>query len=134
MAGSEEGEVKLYALILGLLAVAGCALLAGEMGGPMAAMLAAHLAIHNPILLDMSTEVRPYSLSALLCVVSLLLAFRMPPESGRGASGRSSVFAALRLAGLRTLAGGSRRGGPVRRGEFGVEEGSGRAPSAEGSR
>ena len=64
--GSGELPLKIFALALGLLAVAGATALAWELGGPVAAALAATFVVHNPLLIEMSTEIRAYSLSAFL--------------------------------------------------------------------
>ena len=97
LAGSEESEVKLFALILGLLNAAGCTLLAYEIGGGVAAALAAALVINNPLLIEMSTEARPYSLSAFLAVISIFVIFRIrkDPRAGFGRFAFLTVLLAL---------------------------------------
>ncbi len=86
--GSGEIPLKLFALGLGLLAVAAATALAWELGGPVAAALTAAFAVHNPLLIEMSTEIRAYSLSAFLAAISLFAIFRIrrrPAGDGRAA-------------------------------------------------
>jgi 4-amino-4-deoxy-L-arabinose transferase-like glycosyltransferase len=86
--GSEEIPLKVFALLLGLLAVAGATALAWELGGPVAAALTAAFGVNNPLLIEMSTEIRAYSLSAFLATISLFVTFRIrrrPSGGGRGA-------------------------------------------------
>src|SRR5262249_1107571 len=55
---------------------------------PVAAAVAAAFLVNNPILIDMSAELRAYSLSALLTCVALLAVFRLRragEATGRGA-------------------------------------------------
>ncbi len=75
--GSGEMPLKVFALGLGLLALAGATALAWELGGPLAAALTAAFGVNNPLLIEMSTEIRAYSLSAFLATVSLLAVFRI---------------------------------------------------------
>ena len=86
--GAGEIPLKVLALGLGLLAIAGVGALAWELGGPLAAALAATFAANNPLLIEMSTEIRAYSLSAFLATVSLCVIFRIrrrPPASAPAA-------------------------------------------------
>ena len=88
LSGSEERPLKLYALGVGFLAAAAATALAWELAGPLAAALAAAFLVNNPILIEMSTELRSYSLSAFLAATSLLVAFRLrrriPPAGSAG--------------------------------------------------
>jgi len=77
LAGAEETSLKLYALGVGFLAAAGGTALAWELAGPLAAALAAAFLVNNPILIEMSAELRAYSLSAFLAATCLLVAFRL---------------------------------------------------------
>lgn len=77
VAGAGETSLKLFALALGLLNAAAATALAWELAGPMAGALTAAFAANNPILLEMSTELRAYSLSAFLCCASLWTIFRL---------------------------------------------------------
>jgi hypothetical protein len=92
VAGSEETPVKLFAVVLGLMTLAGATLLACEIGGRVAGVLAAALVLNNPILVEMSTEVRTYSLSAFLCVLCLYIALRLRKAAPRA---RPASFACL---------------------------------------
>ncbi len=88
--GTGEVPLKLFALALGQHAVAGATALAWELGGPVAAALTAAFAVNNPLLIEMSMEVRAYCLSAFLTTVCLWVIFRMrrrPPVSGFAAFG-----------------------------------------------
>ena len=90
--GSEEIPLKVFALLLGLLAVAGATALAWELGGPVAAALTAAFGVNNPLLIEMSTEIRAYSLSAV--PGHDLPVRRVPhpaPAFRRRARGRTSV-------------------------------------------
>jgi hypothetical protein len=73
----EEGDLKLLAIVLGLAALASVAALAYAIRGGLAALIATAFAINTPIVIAMSTELRPYSLSACLCAMSLLLVLRI---------------------------------------------------------
>ena len=87
LAGTEEIPLKLFALGAGFLAAAAATALAWELAGPLAAALAAAFLVNNPILIEMSAEVRGYSLSAFLAATCLLVAFRLRrriPPPGRG--------------------------------------------------
>jgi len=77
VAGSGEASVKWFALSLGFLAGAGATALAWELGGFGAAAMAAAFTVNNPILFEMSAEVRAYSMSAFLAAVSLVAVFRL---------------------------------------------------------
>ncbi len=106
LAGSEETAVKRFALALGLLNLAGATLLAFEIGGAVAAAVAAALLVNNPLLIEMSTEARPYSLSSFLCVASLLLAFRIRRNPRAGAGSRALLALTLALLAYSHVAGG----------------------------
>ena len=84
--GFGESPLENFATVWGLLAWAACGLLAYEIGGGISAGVAAALAVNNPILVRMSGELRPYSLSAFLCLLSLAIAVRH--VSGRRIGGR----------------------------------------------
>ena len=88
--GSGEIPLKIFALALGLLAVAGATALAWELGGPVAAALTAAFVVHNPLLIEMSTEIRAYSLSAFLTTICLFTLFRIRRRSA--GSGRGAFF------------------------------------------
>jgi hypothetical protein len=75
--GFDERALKAFALGLGFLALAGIAALTAELFGSWAAFGAAVLAANNPILLGLSAELRPYSLSVALAAVSLVLVSRL---------------------------------------------------------
>jgi hypothetical protein len=77
IAGSGESSLKSYALIWGFLAAAAGVALAAELGGLLASAIAAAFLVNNPILIEMSAELRAYSLSALLAGASLLAVFRL---------------------------------------------------------
>jgi hypothetical protein len=77
LVGFDEGPLKGFALAWSLLAMVGVALLAREIAGKAAALVAGALAVNDPLLIQMSGELRSYSLSAFLCVLCLLLALRM---------------------------------------------------------
>lgn len=81
LAGSGEAALKAFALGLGLLAAAGTTALAWELGGLGAAMIGAAFAVNNPILFEMSAELRAYSLSAFLATASLVAVFRIRRRS-----------------------------------------------------
>ena len=72
----EEG-LKYFAFGLGLLAIGGIAALAGELFGESAALLASVVAVNNPILVNLSAELRPYSLSIALATLCLLVVNRI---------------------------------------------------------
>jgi len=96
LAGTEEMPLKALAMTLGLLALGAGVALAWEVGGPVAAVLAAAFLVNNPILIDMSAELRAYSLSALLASVGLLQAFRLH-RRGRAAGPAGFVGLAVIL-------------------------------------
>lgn len=96
VAGSGEIALKLFALSLGLLALAGAGALAGEIGGPVAGALAGGLCVNNPLLIEMSTELRVYSLSAFLAAASLLAALWLRRQV-QGASPGAFVSMAVLL-------------------------------------
>jgi 4-amino-4-deoxy-L-arabinose transferase-like glycosyltransferase len=96
LAGSGEAALKAFAMIWGLLALAAAAALAGQVGGPVAAAVAAAWLVNNPILIDMSAELRSYSLSAFLACVALLAVFRLRRRGE--ASGAAFVGLAVLLA------------------------------------
>ncbi len=77
VAGSGEAALKWFALSLGFLTAAAATALAWVLGGFAAAAMAAAFVVNNPILFEMSAEVRGYSLSALLAAASLVTVFRM---------------------------------------------------------
>jgi len=88
VAGAGEMPLKLFAFAWGALAAAAGVALAAELGGLLAAAMAAAFLVNNPILIDMSTELRSYSLSAFLAATSLTAVFRMrrrEPPPARGA-------------------------------------------------
>ena len=103
--GSEEIPLKLFALALGLLAAAGATALAWELGGPVAAALTAALTVNQPLLIEMSTETRAYSLSAFLAAISLLAAFRLRRRDP-GARGFTVLWVLLTLLVYSHVAGG----------------------------
>ena len=87
LSGAEETSLKLFALGAGFLAAAAATALAWELAGPLAAAVAAAFLVNNPILVEMSAELRAYSLSAFLAATCLLFAFRLrrrDPPPGRG--------------------------------------------------
>jgi uncharacterized membrane protein len=79
--------LKLFAFAWGALAAAAGVALAAELGGLLAAAMAAAFLVNNPILIDMSTELRSYSLSAFLAATSLTAVFRMRPERAAPGAG-----------------------------------------------
>ena len=78
----EEG-LKYFAFGLGLLAIGGIAALAGELFGESAALLASLLAVNNPILVGLSAEVRPYSLSVAIAALCLVVVNRIHIASAK---------------------------------------------------
>ncbi len=103
--GSGEVSLKLLALSLGLLAAAGTTALAFELGGPFAAALTAALAVNNPLLIEMSTELRAYSLSLFLATIAFLVIFRLR-RRGSGPGSLLGVWALLTLLVYSHVAGG----------------------------
>lgn len=103
--GSGEIPLKLLALSLGLLAAAGTTALALELGGPIAAALAAAFVLNNPLLIEMSTELRAYSLSLFLTAACLGVAFRAR-RRGSGARAFVGLWALLVLLVYSHVAGG----------------------------
>jgi hypothetical protein len=77
VAGSGEAALKWFAMSLGLLAAAGATALAWELGGFAASAMAAAFLVNNPILFEMSGELRAYSMSAFLASVSLWTVLRL---------------------------------------------------------
>lgn len=75
--GFGEVAVKSLVFVLGLGGIAAAALAAGEMFGPVAAVLAAVLVANNRLAIEMSAEVRPYMLSAALAGFALFFLFRL---------------------------------------------------------
>lgn len=106
VAGSGEIPLKLLALALGLLAVAGATALAWELGGPVAAVLTAAFCVNNPLLIEMSTEVRAYSLSGFMATISLFAIFRIRRRPGTGPAAFVGVWALLTLLVYSHVAGG----------------------------
>ncbi|MET0621024.1 MAG: glycosyltransferase family 39 protein [Thermoanaerobaculia bacterium] len=104
--GSGELPLKIFALALGLLAVAGATALAWELGGPVAAALAAAFVVHNPLLIEMSTEIRAYSLSAFLTAICLFSVFRIRRSAGAGRAAFVGLWALLALLVYSHVAGG----------------------------
>jgi len=82
IAGFEERSLKVFALLWGLAAVGGVALLATELFGRPAGLISAVAASTNPILIGLSAELRPYSLSVVLATVSLTLVLRLRLQPG----------------------------------------------------
>ncbi len=74
--GFGEVAVKALAIALGALACGAIALAGAEAFGPIAGMLAGLFAAEHRLLIDMSAEVRPYSLSAALAALSVWSVFR----------------------------------------------------------
>jgi len=96
VAGTGETALKLLALGIGLLAAAATTALAFELGGALAGALTGALAVNNPLLIEMSTEVRAYSLSLLLAALGLLVAFRLRRRgSARGFVGLAALLTLL---------------------------------------
>jgi len=77
IAGFEERSLKLFALLWGLAAIGGVALLASQLFGRTAGFISTVAASNNPILIGLSAELRPYSLSVLLATVCLTLVLRL---------------------------------------------------------
>lgn len=77
VAGFGETAVKNLALVFGFLAAAAGIALAAELGGLLAAGIAAAFLVNNPILIEMSAELRAYSLSAFLAGTTLVAVFRL---------------------------------------------------------
>jgi 4-amino-4-deoxy-L-arabinose transferase-like glycosyltransferase len=103
----EEG-LKAFAFGLGLLAICGIAALAGELFGGSAALLASVLAVNNPILVSLSAEVRPYSLSIALATLCLFLVNRVRRAAANRSRHRRLVAAlavSLTLLALSHIAG-----------------------------
>ncbi len=87
--GFGEVAVKTLALLLGALAAGAIALAAAEIFGSVAGCFAGALAVSNPTLIGMSTDVRPYSLSALGAALFFFFVFR---ARRRDIGGESTVM------------------------------------------
>ncbi|MGH9443986.1 MAG: glycosyltransferase family 39 protein [Thermoanaerobaculia bacterium] len=74
--GFGEVPVKALAIALGAVVCGAVAAAAAELFGPIAGLLAGLFAAENRVLIDMSAEVRPYSLSAALAALSMWAVFR----------------------------------------------------------
>ena len=95
--GFGEVSVKALAIALGALACGAVSLAAAEMFGTAAAILAGLFAAGHGLLIPMSAEVRPYSLSGALAALSLWATFRWVRRRRSGESNRID-FALLAVA------------------------------------
>jgi hypothetical protein len=77
IAGFQERSLKTFALLWGLAAIGGVAILGGQLFGPAGGLISAMLASNNPILIELSAELRPYSLSVFLATLCLTLILRL---------------------------------------------------------
>jgi len=92
--GFGEVAVKSLVLAMGLGAVAAAALAAGEAFGGVAAVVAASLLANNRLMIEMSAEVRPYALSAMLAGVAAFGLFRLRRRIVQGRSARTARIGA----------------------------------------
>jgi hypothetical protein len=96
-----ELALKVFALSLGFLALLAIAALAHELFGMAGAGCAALLAAVNPMLIFLSGELRPYSLTAILGCAALWLVARLfrdpqdPPRRWRSVAAMAVVFTLL---------------------------------------
>ncbi len=84
--GFGEVPVKALAIALGALACGAIALAGAEAFGPVAGVLAGLFSAEHRLLIDMSAEVRPYSLSAALAALSIWAVFRFRRRRSSGVS------------------------------------------------
>jgi Dolichyl-phosphate-mannose-protein mannosyltransferase len=82
--GFGEVSVKSLAIGLGAIAAGSIALAAAEMFGIVGGLLAGLFAVEHRLLIDMSSEVRPYSLSAALAALSFWFVFRFQRRKSSG--------------------------------------------------
>ena len=91
--GFDEFPLKAFAQLLGLLVIPAVALVAVELFGLTGAATAACLAALSPVLISLSAEVRPYSLTAILGCLSLWLVLRLFRKAGEDRVSFGSLLA-----------------------------------------
>ena len=108
--GFDEVPVKGLAIGIGALACGAATLAAAEIFGLFGGVLAGLFAAEHRLLIDMSAEVRPYSLAAALASLSFWCVFRF---QRRKAAGQAHAWDLVLMAGVLSLAALSHYSGTV---------------------